>query len=194
MPKRPEIGPTVGKVTYIHGGVPQGEIPLQTMAQQQRHDPMQTTAHDYVRLNRTTLEQLEAAEQHPDVLSGPYVPMPDAPSVLGYGSVRTIYGTGIAPVGPYSIAADDPDVTVVGYLGTSVPDSDDLHDWSEANELDIWAPDQNPAPDQLPPVDFHAIVMVGLILLIMTFLGVGIINLFPTTIFAEFLPRISLPW
>jgi hypothetical protein len=176
MPKRPEIGPTVGKVTYIHGGVPRGEVLLQTMAQQQR----------------TTLEQLEAAEQHPDVLF-PYVPMPDAPSVLGYGSVRTIYGTGISPVGPYSIAADDPDVTVVGYLGTSVPDPDDLHDWSEANELDIWAPDQNPAPDQLPPVDFHAIVMVGLILLIMTFLGVGIINLFPTTVFAEFLPRISLP-
>lgn len=179
MPKRPEIGPTLGKVTYIHGGLP-----------------------------RTTLEQLEAGEadisQYPLELppeglraihwppQGDYEPMPAAPSISVYGSPGIIIGVDVA---------SEPDVTVQGFYGApatqsfkwSEPQDPDSWGFSEADELDIWAPDQNQAPDHLPPVDFHAIVVAGLLILIMTFLAIGIINLYPTTIFAEFLPRITLP-
>lgn len=196
MSKRPEIGPTVGKITYIYGGEA-----MQPNVIHDVHGPSAAVEPDWERWRaidaeraRSMTQQLDAAEQdisqhdyvfppdglrvRPDAVLDDYEPMPAAPSISVYGGSTPIYFD----------EHQKPQVDL--HFGISDPHP---YAWGDADELDIWASDQNPAPHQLPPVDFHAIVMAGLIILIMTFFAIGILNLFPTTTFAEFLAALPTP-
>lgn len=184
MPKRPEIGPTDGKVTYIHGAAPRAPYPewppfppVTTpdelkAAMRERVTIIEYDAERWREIDaanaRRMAEQLDAAEFEVSENGGYIFPpeglrvRPDAPSVQVY------FGLDVS---------SEPDYTA---------------SW-EADERNIWDPDQSRAEPPPPPVDLLSLTLLIVIVGMMTILGVAIINLFPSTVFAEFLQTLHLP-
>lgn len=149
MTKRPEIGVTDGKVTYIHCAAPMRAVTMHSV----------------------TVDQLVAAEQDISQHAYEFPPQglrvrPDAPSISVY-----------AP------AESSAELIVDRYFGIPEPQS----------AVGLWDPDPRAANSAQASSLLHSIAMAVVLTALVAALAVGFVQLWPHTVFPEFLATTHLP-